>query len=63
VSAHQFGFYNREMRYVVEPGEIEFMVGGSSEDIRLRGTVRVDGAVTEIEREKVYRSGVDVERM
>ncbi|MCL6443543.1 MAG: glycoside hydrolase family 3 C-terminal domain-containing protein, partial [Alicyclobacillus sp.] len=63
VSAHQFGFYNREMRYVVEPGEIEFMVGASSEDIRLRGMVRMDGVMTEIEREKTFCTAVAVEHI
>jgi len=27
------GFYNREMRFVVEPGEFRVMVGSSSEDV------------------------------
>jgi beta-glucosidase len=29
----QLGFWNREMRYVVEPGEFRVMVGSSSEDV------------------------------
>jgi beta-glucosidase len=29
----QLGFYNREMKYVVEPGEFKVMVGSSSEDV------------------------------
>lgn len=33
--------YNRENRWVVEPGDFKLMVGASSEDIRLNGTVRV----------------------
>ena len=28
----QLGFYNREMRFVVEPGEFAIMVGTSSRD-------------------------------
>lgn len=28
------------MRWTVEPGEFEFMVGASSQDIRLKQTVR-----------------------
>jgi len=27
------GFYNREMKYVVEPGEFKVFVGSSSEDV------------------------------
>ena len=37
----QLGFYNREMEFVVEPGTVEVMIGGSSEDIRLRGKALV----------------------
>jgi beta-glucosidase len=29
----QLGFYNREMKYVVEPGEFKVFVGSSSEDV------------------------------
>lgn len=29
----QLGFYNREMKYVVEPGEFKVMVGASSDDV------------------------------
>jgi beta-glucosidase len=29
----QLGFYNREMKFVVEPGEFKVMVGSSSEDV------------------------------
>ncbi len=33
---NQLGFYNREMEYVVEPGEFTLMVGGSSNDKKLQ---------------------------
>jgi len=29
----ELGFYNREMKYVVEPGEFKVMVGSSSEEV------------------------------
>jgi len=29
----QLGFYNRELKFVVEPGEFKVMVGSSSEDV------------------------------
>jgi beta-glucosidase len=35
------GLWNQEMKRVVEPGSFEIMVGASSADIRLRGTLEV----------------------
>jgi beta-glucosidase len=34
VTPEHLGFYNREMRFVVEPGEFRIMVGPNSEDLR-----------------------------
>ena len=33
----QLGFYNKDMKYVVEPGNIKVTVGSSSEDIHATG--------------------------
>jgi beta-glucosidase len=41
LAAHQLGFYNKNQAIVVEPGEFEIMVGGSSDGIHLRGNVEV----------------------
>ena len=35
------GLWNRENRFVVEPGRFEVQVGASSKDIRLRGEFEV----------------------
>jgi len=35
----QLGFYDRDMQFVVEPGEVRIMLGSSSEDVRLEETV------------------------
>src|SRR5712691_2361919 len=35
LTPEQLGFYNRQMRFVVEPGEFKVMVGSSSEDVDL----------------------------
>jgi beta-glucosidase len=40
----QLGFYDRDLRYVVEPGEIEVFVGTSSDDIVAVGAVTVVAA-------------------
>ena len=37
----QLGFYDRDLRYVVEPGEIEVMVGTSSQDLIRAGSFTV----------------------
>ncbi|HXB33732.1 MAG TPA: glycoside hydrolase family 3 N-terminal domain-containing protein, partial [Puia sp.] len=37
----QLALWNREMKRVVEPGEFDIMVGGSSTDIRLKDILRV----------------------
>lgn len=35
----QLGYYNEEMEFVVEPGQLDIMVGTSSEDLPLKDTV------------------------
>ncbi|WP_342371807.1 fibronectin type III-like domain-contianing protein [Propioniciclava soli] len=37
----QLAFLDADLRWVVEAGEIDLLVGASSEDIRLRGEVRI----------------------
>ena len=39
----QLGFYDADLRYVVEPGEIELLVGTSSADFVVAGTVTIVG--------------------
>jgi beta-glucosidase len=58
---NQLGFYNRELRYVVEPGAIEIMVGPSSEDLPLTTKIEIMGKTTEISRDKKFFSNVTVE--
>ena len=41
VPAGQLGFYDRELTYVVEPGEVELFVGTSSEELVPAGTVTI----------------------
>jgi beta-glucosidase len=41
VDVHDLGLYDAGLDYLVEPGEFDIMVGSSSEDIRLKGTLIV----------------------
>jgi beta-glucosidase len=60
LAVNQLGFYNTDMKYVLEPGKFEVMVGASSQDIRTKGEFTVTGDVTDISQQKVYFSGVNV---
>jgi len=41
VAVQQLGLYDANLRYTVEPGEFEIMVGSSSEDIRLSSRLKI----------------------
>ena len=43
VNAQQMAFYNRDMKYVVEAGDIKVRIGSSSEDERLVGNFTIIG--------------------
>ena len=61
LDVRQLGFYNQAMAYVVEPGQIDVLIGSSSQDIRARGTFTITGATTDISRDKVFFSTTKVE--
>jgi len=54
IASEQLGFYDRNMRYIIEPGNIKVMVGSSSEDTRLSGEFKIKGKVKEIKNRKNY---------
>jgi hypothetical protein len=58
--AHQLAFYQEDMRYAVSPGEVEVMIGSSSEDIRLTGTFTISGDSTQVVEKKIFFSDVTV---
>ncbi len=57
LDCRHLAFYDRDMRYVVEPGEVEVMVGSSSQDIRLRGSFVIAGSPTPVQQ--VFFTEVD----
>ncbi len=60
LSIEQLGFYRKDMKYVVEPGNIKVMIGSSSEDIRLKGEFKIKGDIKEIRNKKKYFTSVEV---
>lgn len=60
LAVNQLGFYNTDMKYVVEPGKFDVMVGSSSQDIHGKGEFNVVSDVTDVSQQKVYFSGVKV---
>lgn len=43
VAADRLGFTGRDLARIVEPGDVEVMIGASCEDVRLRGRLRLTG--------------------
>lgn len=60
ISATQLGFYNRDMKYVVEPGTIRVMAGSSSEDIRQTDEFEINGEIAEIKENRKYFTRVGI---
>lgn len=58
LSILQLGFYNKDMKFVVEPGNIKVMLGNSSENIISTGEFEITGTVTEISKKKKYFTSV-----
>lgn len=58
LDVRHLAFYDRTMRYIVEPGEVIVSIGASSEDIRLEGSFEIIGEPTVVEQ--VYTTPVQV---
>jgi beta-glucosidase len=56
LAVNQLGFYDRDKRFVVEPGAVDVMVGNSSANLPCSGTFEITGEVTDIQASKVYFS-------
>jgi len=60
LSVDQLAFYDRDMRFIVEPGRFNIMIGSSSEDIRLTGSFEVIGDTKIIPSSRAFFSEVIV---
>jgi beta-glucosidase len=58
----QLAFYDRAMRFVVEPGEFRVYVGASSDDVRLEGAFVASGDVHAVDARRIVPTAVAVER-
>lgn len=54
VPINLLGFYDTRMRYIVEPGTMEVMLGSSSEDIRLQSAFDISGKTTDVSKNKAF---------
>ncbi len=59
LDASQFGFYDANMDFVVEPGTVRIMVGASSDDLPLQADIEVVGE-TAVITNKVFFSKITV---
>ncbi len=41
IPCKELGLWDKDMKYIVEPGEFDIMIGASSEDIRLTDTIEI----------------------
>jgi beta-glucosidase len=62
VHADRTAFTARDLRRIVEPGEIRIEVGTSSADLPCRGTIHLTGAVREVGRDRRLVTPVEVEK-
>jgi hypothetical protein len=60
VHADRTSFTGRDLRRIVEPGEIVVGVGRSSADLPLRGSTTLEGPVRELGTDRVLTVPVEI---
>jgi beta-glucosidase-like glycosyl hydrolase len=60
VHADRTAYPNRELERIVEPGDIEVMVGTSAADLPCRGRVRLTGALRVVGRDRQFITPVEL---
>jgi beta-glucosidase len=60
LGVNQLAFYDTNMRFVIEPGMIDVMVGNASDSIHATGQFEIGGPCTEVSDNKAYFSGVEI---
>jgi len=55
----QLAFFDADMRFIVEPGEVRIMIGASSHDIRAERTITVEGEPRELSTAELVATRVD----
>lgn len=58
---NMLAFYGLDLKLRVEPGEVNVMVGSSSEDIRLSGSFEIAGETPEFVKQRVFTCPVEIE--
>ena len=59
--ADRTAFTGRDLRLLVEPGDIEVHIGSSSLDTPLSGSFRLTGAVREVGHDRMLDTPVDID--
>ncbi len=61
LSMRQLGYYNENMEFVVEPGDLEIRIGDSSSNQPVLGKIRITGEKKNVKDRRVYTCSVTVE--
>ena len=56
----QLAFYDRDMQLVVEPGDVDILIGASSEDIRATDRIAITGSRRRLRRDEITPTRVSV---